>query len=212
LKRLFIFLVCIIFIPIGLILLNEFYENEGKYLLKGYKYVNYIRDGDLLQFNEDKIDDFVMIGLNHFLDHRENITKEYLDKCFIGESIIDVQCMYDLKNKNIPILIDDNCDWIYYPHETALKYKDYYLVNHPERFCGSLSFRLHNHYLFKYDGRYLQLIKYILAHKVGLQGKIKMLKVTNNGINYIEEPCRGHKDQICFGLRSEEFFFELNDI
>ena len=104
-KRLFILLVCIIFIPIGLILLNEFYENEGKYLLKGYKYVNYIRDGNLLQFNEDKIDDFVMIGLNHFLDHRENITKEYLDKCFIGESIIDVQCMYDLKNKNIPILI-----------------------------------------------------------------------------------------------------------
>lgn len=208
-KRLFIFLVCIIFIPIGLILLNEFYENEGKYLLKGYKYVNYIKDGDLLQFKEDKIDDFVMIGLNHFLDNRENITKEYLDKCFLGESIIDVQCMYNLKNKNIPILIDDKCDWIYYPHETALKYKNYYLVNHPERFCGSLSFRLHNHYLFKYDGRYLQLVKYILAHKVSLQGKIKMFKITNKGIHYIEEPCRGHKDQNCFGLRSDEFFFEL---
>ena len=39
-----------------------------------------------------------------------------------------------------------------------------------------------------------------------------MAKVNEKGIHYIEEPCREHKDQNYFGLRSEEFFFELNDI
>ena len=150
-----------------------------------------------------------MIGINHFLDYRKNVTKEYLDKCFIGETKVDVQCMYALKEKNIPILIDDKCDWIYYNYETATKVKDYYLVNHPERFCGSLSFRLFNHYLFKYDGRYLELSDYILAHKVSLQGEIKMIKITDEGIHYIDKPCQGHKDQNCLGLRAEEFFFEL---
>ncbi len=208
-KRLFIFFICIFFVPIGLYFLNEYYENEGRYLLKGYSYANYARDGDSLKFNEKRIDNFVMIGINHFLDYRKNVTKEYLDKCFIGETKVDVQCMYALKEKNIPILIDDKCDWIYFSHKTALKYQNYYLVNHPERYCGSLSFRLNNHYLFKYDGRYLELINYILAHKVSLQGKIKMIKVTEEGIHYTEEPCRYHKDQNCLGLRSDEFFFKL---
>ena len=212
-KKKFIFLISIPLIVIGFFgvgIASDYFENDLKYLMRGYSYVNYAKDGDQLKYNDKRIDDFALIGINHFLNYRENVTKEYLDKCFIGETKFDVQCMYALKEKDIPILVDDKCEWVYYAYETAVKVKDHYLVNHPERFCGSLSFRLFNHYLFKYDGRYLELTNYVLAHKVSLQGEIKMIKITDEGIHYIDKPCQGHIDQNCLGLRAEEFFFKIN--
>ena len=199
-----------VFAFFGIGMATDYFENDLKFLMSGYSYANYGKDGDQLKYKNERLDDFIMIGINHFLNHKENVTQEYLDNCFISETKFDVQCMYAFKDRNIPILIDDRCEWIYYNYETAAKVKDYYLINHPERFCGSLSLRLFNHYLFKYDGRYLELSDYILAHKVSPQGKINMIKISDDGIHYIDEPCQGHIDQNCFGLRAEEFFFKFN--
>lgn len=224
-KFIFYFIFLIILSPIfliGSIKTIDTYHNEIKYHLNGYTKINYDKDGNRLKYNDVKIDNFIFIALNDYIRVKEgskqypeyyknNITEQYL-VCFTKDISVDVGCMYNIYDKNIPILINDKCQWIYYGYETAVKFENYFLINHPERMCGSMSFRMHNHYLIDYDGKIITLIDKVLANKGSLQGKVNFYKIKNNGISYTEKSCRGHVEQNCWGLRDEVMFFSFTDV
>ena len=202
-----------LFVPIiyiSGILLNDTYQNEIKYYLQGYSKVNYERDGNRLLYNGERMEDFIFIALNYHYEDPKSITEDYKE-CFIGKDTLNVKCMYLLNKKEIPYLKDDRCEWIYFPYKTAVKVNQMYLINHPERFCGSLSFRLHNHYLISFDGEIIRILNKLLAHKTMLQGKVNFFKVIDIGIEYTEKACRGHKDQDCTGLRDEILFLSFKE-
>ena len=203
-----IFIFLLVLIIYSFFIGRDYFNNELKYYFSGYSKVNYEKDGNRLLYNDERMKGFIFIAINYNYNAPENITEDY-KSCFIGKDSLDVECMYSLNKQEIPYLKNDRCEWVYFAYETAVKVDQMYLINHPERFCGSLSFRMHSHYLITFDGKFIKILDKLLAHRTMLQGKVNYYKVKEDGIEYTEKACRGHIEQNCSGLKDELLFLSF---